>query len=147
MKFLFKMQQFLFFALHHLVHGDTCPAAHNIGNVIGADLLFYEGFLALHGLKLGLYCGILLLFLVDARVAYLSHLRIVAFTLGTIGLEVELLYVDSVLVYAVDQFLLGFPLSGDLLPLLPHLGEIFFDFTHLLLVALSRLIASRSISF
>ena len=38
-EFIFQMEQFLALALHHLCHGDTRPAAHDLCDVVGCHLL------------------------------------------------------------------------------------------------------------
>ena len=107
-QFLFKMQQFLAFALQHSRYRNTRPAAHHFSNVIGRNLLS-------HHTVVPLMCQLLrqIVYLViqclQFAVPYLSHPGIVAFALGTLGLELQLLNLLLVLLYLVYQSLLALP--------------------------------------
>ena len=121
------MEQLVALALEHLAHGDACPAAHHIGNVIGRDLLFDEGTIALLVVKLLLRCSNLCLHLFEAAIAYLGHTTVVALALGAVGLHLELLYELLLLLYLVDEALLGLPLFGEQLLLGTQLLNLLFQ--------------------
>ncbi len=129
------MQQLFFFALHHLHNRDTCPSRHNAGNILGVDLLFDQGLLSLHHAELGLNLGIFLLLLLHLGITDFSHLGIIALALGTLGIEIQLLDVDLVLLNAVYKVLFGFPFRRIVLFFLAHFGQFFLDDLHLFLIA------------
>ena len=89
----------------------------------------------MHRLELFLNVSILVLFLLNARIAYLCHTSIVAVALGTLGIEVELLNVDFVLLYAIDKLLLRFPLGVIFAFSVAQVGKFFIKLSHLLRVA------------
>ena len=137
MKLSLEMEQFLLLALHHLVDGNTGPARNDIGYVLGIYLFLYEGFLALHYLELFLNLGILLFLGLHLGIADFCHFGIIAFALGAVGLEVELLDVYLVLLYAVYKVFLSLPFGGVLFLFLAHGGKVALYFLHLLGVALA----------
>ena len=90
---------------------------------------------ALHHLPLFLDTGVVVLDGIDLGVAYLGHAAVVALALGALGVEVELLEVYLVLLYAVDKRFFGLPLGAVFLLFLAHRGKLFLDVLHLGLVA------------
>ncbi len=137
MQLCLEMEQLLLLALHHFVDGDSGPARHNVSDILRIHLLLDQSLFALHHPELLLDIAVLLLFLLYARIADFSHFGIIPLALGAVGLEVELLDVDFVLLHLVDKLFLGLPLGGELFLLLAHCGEVFLNLAHLLLVALA----------
>ncbi len=133
----FEVEQFLLLALHHLVDGDSGPARHYVGYVLGIHFFLDEGLLALHGAELLLNLGDFLAFLLDARIADFGHTAIVAFALGLVGLEVELLYVNLVLLYAGYELALGLPLGGVGVLFLAQFGYLALNLLYPFLLALA----------
>ena len=108
-QFIFQMQQFLAFALHHLPDGDARPSAYHIGYIISSNLLFQHSLCALSFLQLLLGSLNILLQLLQLAVAYLSHLGIVTLTFGSLSLKLQALYLLLVLLDVVQQVLLALP--------------------------------------
>ncbi len=126
-KFILKQQQFGALALYHLAYRYSCPAANHIGDVIGINLFLDKSFLTLHSLQLSLNAYILIFLLLDGSVADLGHTCIVAFTLGSLGIKVELFDIDLVFLNAIYQVFFGLPLSRDLVLLFAHRSQIFLN--------------------
>ena len=137
MQFLLEVQQFFLLALHHLVHGDARPAAHNIGNILRVHFLFYKSLLALHVAQLLLDAHVLVFLRLKRGIAYFGHAGIIALAFGFGSLEVQLLNIHLVLLDAVDEVFLGTPLRGILFLLLTHLSQFLLYFLHMSLVALA----------
>ena len=137
MKLGLEMEKFLLLALHHLIDGNACPARYHICDILGIDLLLDEGFLALHHLELFLNLGIFFLLGLHFGIADFCHFGIVAFALGTVGLEIELLDVYLVLLNAVYKVFLSLPFGGIFFLFLAHGGKVALYFLHLLGVALT----------
>ena len=125
MQLVFQMQQFFLFALQHPRHGNTRPARHNLGDVIGGDGPFQTstrggGFLLRHNV----IQFFVLLF--EQTVTNLRHTTVVAFALGTLGLEFQLFdFLLHLLIFVGKRFFA--------LPLRPHLHFLFTKFGNLLL--------------
>ena len=65
----------------------------------------------MHAAQALLNLSVLVLLLLDERIAYLCHATVVAIAFGSLCLKVELLDVDLVLLNFVDEFFLAFPLG------------------------------------
>ena len=100
--------------LEHLAHGDSRPATHHIGDIVCCHLLLDEGSPTLLTMQLLLGSGNLCLHLLESAIAYLGHTAIVAFALSAFGLHLELLYELLLLLYLIDESLLGLPLLREL---------------------------------
>ena len=96
--------------LKHLAHGDSRPTAYHIGNIIGSNLFLDEGTTTLLTMQLLLGSGNLRFHLLEAAITYLSYTAIVTFAFGTISLHLELLHKLLLLLYLIDEPLLGLPL-------------------------------------
>ena len=131
------MQQFFLFALQHLGHGNTRPARHDFGDIVTVDLLLDEGFVALHLAQAVLYLGVLVLLLLDERVADFGHAAVVAVAFGTLSLKVELLDVDFVLLDLVDEFFLALPLGVVVALAVFEFGNLPVQVSDALLVAIT----------
>ncbi len=123
MEFGFEMEEFFFFALHHLVDRNSCPSGNHIGYVFRVNLFFNEGFFSLHHFQLFLNGGVFLFFLLYFRVADFCHFGIVALAFGAFGVEVELFDVYLVLLDLVDQVFLGLPFGCEFFFLIAQIGE------------------------
>ena len=111
---LLEVQQLVTLTLEHLAHRDTRPAAHHIGNIVCGDLLFDERPTTLLAMQLLLGSDNLRLHLLEAAIAYLGHTTIVTLALGAVGLHLELLHELLLLLYLIDESLLGLPLLREL---------------------------------
>ena len=110
---VFEMQEFFALALEHAGDGDARPAAHHVGDVVGRDLFFHHGFGAL-ALEEGVVeFGDLTFQFLQAAVANLGHLAVVAFAFGTVGLELELLDFLLVLLDLGQNLTLTFPFAFE----------------------------------
>ena len=132
-----QVEQLLALALHHAAHGYARPAAYHLGDVIGGDFLPHHGVAALGGLQLALYGLDVILQLLQLGVAYLGHPLVVAFPLGSLGLVAQVFHALLVLLYAVDQLALAFPLGPEGLLLVSQLGDVLVQLGYLLGVVLS----------
>ena len=65
-QFLLEMEQFLFLALCHLLDRYAGPATHDVGDVVGINLLFDHRTVALQFFESKLDGFVLILFLLDA---------------------------------------------------------------------------------
>ena len=137
MEFLLKVQKFLAFALHHTCNRYSRPAAYHLGYVVGSNLLAYHCLAVLRAAQLSLYALYVVLEVRQAAVAYLSHTLVVAFTLGTLGLELELLHLLLVLLYLVDKSFLAFPFCAERLFLVSQFGYFLVELFYLRLVVLT----------
>ena len=124
------MEQFLLLACHHLRHRYSRPSRHDVGNILSVDFLLYQRSVALHVVELLLQLLVFILLVLDAGVAYFSHLCIVAVALSLVGLEFELLNVDFVLLNFVYQLLFGFPFSHVALLFLAQVGKLLLQTFH-----------------
>ena len=137
MQFLLEMEQLLTLALHHLAHGDACPARYYIGNVVGRDLLLHHCSGALSLLQLFLNVLYLVFQLLQFAVADFCHTAVVALAFGTLGFEFQLFYLLLVLLDAVHQFLLALPFGLEGVHLLLQLGYLMVQVFQLFAVTLS----------
>ena len=122
--------------MHHAAHGYARPAAYHLGDVVGGDFLPHHGVAALGGLQLALYGLDVILQLLQLGVAYLGHPLVVAFPLGSLGLVAQVFHALLVLLYAVDQLALAFPLGPEGLLLVSQLGDVLVQLGYLLGVVL-----------
>ena len=134
---LLQVEQLLALALHHLRHGDARPAAHNLGDIVGGHLLAHQPVARLGVGQLGLHLLDVILEGLQPRVAYLGHPAVVALTLGTLGLELQVLHLLLVLLNLVHQRALALPLGTELGLLLAQLGYLLVQLGYLRLVALA----------
>ena len=136
-QFILQVQQFLAFALHHLLYGDARPTAYDIGYIISSNLLFQHSFCALGLFQLllgGLY---ILLQLLQLAVANLSYLGIVALTFGSLSLKLQAFYLLFVLLDVVQQVLLALPLLLEVILLRLQFLNLLVQCLQLGLVALT----------
>ena len=103
------MQELFFLALQHLFHGNTRPSRYDIGNIVGVDLFFNHGTTTLLLFQAGLNFFYLVLLSTDFSITYLRHFFIIAFPLGTVGLETQVFYFYLVLLYLIVQTAFCFP--------------------------------------
>ena len=75
--------------------------------------------------------------MLDERVAYLGYAGIVAVALSTLGVEVELLNVDFVLLNFVYKLLLALPLGLVIVLTVAQVGELLVELLDALLVAIA----------
>ena len=111
MQFLLKVEQFVLFALEHLGDRNSSPSGNDFGDVIAIDLFLDERFITLHAAQLFLEFGILVLLLLDERIADFGHTSVVSVAFSAFSLKVELLNVDFVLLDVVDEFFFALPLG------------------------------------
>ena len=108
-----EAQQLRALALHHAADGDARPAADDVGNIVGIDLLLHQRLAPLLVVQTGLRLADLLLNLLQASVAYLCHTPVVALALGTLGLGAQLFHELLLLLDVVQQLALALPLAAD----------------------------------
>ena len=136
-EFLLQVEQLLLLALGHFLDRDAGPVRDNLGDVFGVDFLLDHGAVALKLVQTFLDFLVLVLLLLDEGVADFGHTCVVAFALGLLGLEVQLLDVLLVLLYLLDLGLLGHPLGAEALLGLAQVGELLVNLLELVLVSLA----------
>ena len=116
MQFGFELEQLVTFRGHHLVHGDACPMAYHLGDVLGSHLLTYQGACIAH-LLMQVVADLLVLLLKSGNgfVLDLGHLAVVALLLGLFGLEAELFDLLLVTLDDLDELFLLLPLVVEFL--------------------------------
>ena len=114
MQLLLQMEQLLALALHHTCHGDACPAAHYLSDIIGSDLLANQRVAILGISQLCLNSLDVIFEDLQFRVSYFSHLAIVALALSTLSLVFQVLHLLLVLLDLVHQLSLALPLCTEL---------------------------------
>ena len=134
MQLVLQMQQFLALALQHLAHRDARPAGDDVRDVLAVHLLFDHGRGALHLVQLTLDVGVLFFFRLDPPVANLGYLAVVALALGAVGLVLQRLDVNAVLLDAVDQLLLALPAGLLLLLVLLEVSDLAAELLQLRLI-------------
>ena len=146
MQLLLKVQELVTLALHHACHRDSCPACHNLSDIIGSNLLTHESvstFIpsARIGSAVGLQVAVSLCYIIlkslDAAVAYLRHTLIVALALSTLSLKLQLFHKLFLLLYLVYQQALPFPRLTEILLLSSQRLYVTVEHSELLLVILT----------
>ena len=122
---VFEVQQFVALALHHFADGDARPARHDVGDIFAVYLLLDHRRSTLHLAQLRLDSCVLFFLGFDLTVAYLGHLPVIAFALGTLSLIFQRLDVDLVLLNPVDQILFALPASQLLFLVFLQVGDLF----------------------
>ncbi len=113
MQFVFEVQQFLAFALHHLLHWDACPTRHDFSDVLIGDLFVDQRVVALHSVEVGLGFFDGVLGVADLAVTQLSHTPIVAVAFRHGRLVLVLFDVVFLLLDDLHKMALLFPFSLD----------------------------------
>ena len=101
MQFLFQMQQFFSFTLHHLPYRDACPTANYIGNIIRSYLFFQHRLRALSFFQLLLRSLDVFLQLLQLAISDFSYLGIVTLAFCFFSLEFKGFYLLFVLLNMV----------------------------------------------
>ena len=136
-EFLLQVEQFLTLALHHTAHWYARPAAHYLGDVVGGHLLTHHGSTTLGTLQLLLNLLDVVLESHELGVANLSHTLVVALTLLALSLKLEVLHLLLVLLNLVDECLLAFPFSTEVVLLVLQFGYLLVELGNLRLVVLT----------
>ena len=136
-EFLLQVEQFLTLALHHTAHWYARPAAHYLGDVVGGHLLTHHGSTTLGTLQLLLNLLDVVLKSHELGVANLSHTLVVALTLLALSLKLEVLHLLLVLLNLVDECLLAFPFSTEVMLLVLQFGYLLVELGNLRLVVLT----------
>ena len=126
------MEQLILFALQHLRDRNACPAAYYLGDVVLGNLLTHHGLSALRGLQLLLDVLYVVFQLFQPRVADLSDTLVVALTLGTVGLILEVFHLLLVLLNLVHQGTFAFPFCTEAVLLFPEFGNLLVELCDLL---------------
>ena len=134
MEFFLQVEELVALALHHPRHGDSRPAAHHLGDIVGSHLLADEFLATLRLVELLLYGLDVGVYLLQFAVAYLRHELVVALALGALGVKLQLLYLLLVLLDLVDQGLLGLPFGSESFHLVLQFGYLALDVVELLQV-------------
>ena len=108
-EFFFQMQQFVLFTLQHLAYGNSGPPRNHIGDVLRVHFLFDHRFVSLHFMQLFLCLFDFPVQFLKFSVTYFGHFPVVAFALGFIRFEFQILYFHLVLLYLVHQRLFALP--------------------------------------
>ncbi len=135
MQFLFKVEQFVAFRLHHLLHRYACPAGYHLGDVVLIDFLFYQCLAVnvLQRLLRRFYVGFRLL---QLAVAYLGDFAVVAFALRHFRFVLQLLLTRFLVLDGCHIAFLLLPLGVEFLALLVQGLELVGYDRHFLLVVL-----------
>ena len=136
MQLFLQVEQLLALALLHLRHRDAGPAAHNLGDVVARHLFLHHRVAALSAGQLLVDGLVLSLQRLDFSVADLCHLTIVAFALGTVGLEFQPLYLLLVMLDLVEQRPLCLPFRLVLLLFFLEVGDLLLHVLQTLACAL-----------
>ena len=137
MEFLLQMEQFLTFALHHSAHWYSGPAAYYLCDIIGSYLFANHCLTALGALQLLLNLLDILFKSYQLRVANLGNTFVIAFTLHTLSLELEVLHLLLVLLNFVNKSLFAFPLCAEVVLLILQLSNLLVELLNLRLVVLT----------
>ena len=136
-EFVFQMEQLFALALHHLRNGDARPAGYDFSDVIGSDFLAHERVTILSRSQL-LLDGLDVIFeSLQFRVANLGHLAVVALTLCSLCLQLQVLHLLLVLLDLVDELTLALPLGAELGFLFLELSDVLIELGNLLFIALT----------
>ena len=133
-EFFLQVEELVALALHHPRHGDSRPAAHHLGDIVGSHLLADEFLATLRLVELLLYGLDVGVYLLQFAIAYLRHELVVALALGALGVKLQLLYLLFVLLDLVDQGLLGLPFGSESLHLVLQFGYLALDVVEFLQV-------------
>ena len=127
MQFVFQMQQLVLFTLQHLAYRYARPAGNHIGDVLGIDFFFNHCLVTLHLVQFLLRFFNFLIQRLQFAVTYFGNLSVIAFTFRLVGLKLQVLYFDLVLLNLVDQCLFALPLRLVRLFLLFQFGKFLTD--------------------
>ena len=129
-----EVQQPLALALQHARHRNAGPLRDHLGNLLAVHLLVDHRVVGLHLLEACLELLDLLLGLLDAAVAQLGHLAVVARTLGLLGLELVAFDILHLGLNLLDDALLVLPAGLHLVALLTQRAEFLVDLGNLVLI-------------
>ena len=131
------MEQFLTLTLHHSRHRYPRPAAHDLCDIIGCDLLTHKCVTALCGVELQLDVLDVVFQPFQFAVTDLGNLGVVALTLSFLSLKLQVLNGLLVLLNLVHQSFLCFPFSSVGVLFLLQLGNLLVELFDLILVTLT----------
>ena len=137
MQLLFEVEQTLALALHHARYGNARPTRNHLGHLVRINLLVNHGIVCLQLLELNLQVRDLFLGLLDAAVAQLSHLAIVAGTFGLLGFQLVRLDVLHLCLDSLHHTLLVLPAGLHLVALLAQFAQLLVQLRQLVLVILA----------
>ena len=123
MELSFHVEQLLAFALQHAAYGNARPSAHHFGNIVGRDLFLDHGTAALSFCQLLLNVVDVLFKLAQFTVADFGYVLVVAFALGAVGFELQVLDLLLVLLNLVYHGLLALPLCALALLLFAQVAD------------------------
>ena len=111
MQFALHHEQFLALGAEHTAHGDTRPARHHLGNILGRDLLLNHRLTGRSLAVFGLEVRNLSLGLDHLAVANLRHAPKIALSLGLLGLHLQQLDLLLQALNLLQQVALMLPLG------------------------------------
>ena len=132
-----QVEQFFALALHHPCHGYARPPAHHFGYVVGRNLLAHHGSGTLRLAQLLLDVLDVVGERLQLAVPNLSHTLVVALTLGTLSLQLQVFYLLLVLLNLVDESLFALPFCAELFLAVTQFGYLLVELFNLLGVVLA----------